>query len=307
MLKANQTSQDTLPMSSVPPTVAAAAGAADSSDEAKTSRIFLFIASSKASLGKYLEDAIKTARISQGQTYLLGRSKSKEEFEQDISTQAAHLLSSNPVLLADKNIRTELGSRISLQAQVQYRDVEGKKPKAMSYKEAYALQTSKSKSKSSLLHAASSASSDVPDGSNFLRNSNKSKKHSSSGFEKPAAKDPNRARRNGLASNQLEPPIIDVDSPPAAVVPSDPVRAIHARLRKRCAKDLKNHRNKSAPMTPSTCAKTRFIHTGLTSNQKDPYIKSVVADELDGSLEFPSSQDVLQGIKDTIETPRKSL
>jgi hypothetical protein len=261
--------------------------------------------SAKASLGKYLEDAIKTARISQGQTYLPGRSK--EELEQDISTQAAHLLSSNPILLADKNIRTELGSRISLQAQVQYRDVEGKKPKAMSYKDAYALQASKAKSKSSLLRAASSPSSDVPDGSNFLRNSNKSKKHSSSGSEKPAAKDPNRARRNGLASYQLEPPIINVDSPPAAVVPSDPARAIHARLRKRCAKDLKNHRNKSAPMTPSTHAKTRFIHTGLTSNQKDPYIKSVVADELDGSLEFPSSQDVLQGIKDTIETPHKSL
>jgi hypothetical protein len=33
MLKANQTSQDTLPMSSIPPTVAAAAGAADSSDD----------------------------------------------------------------------------------------------------------------------------------------------------------------------------------------------------------------------------------------------------------------------------------
>jgi hypothetical protein len=262
--------------------------------------------SAKASLGKYLEEAIKSARINQGQSVYPGHSK--EEFEQDIATEAAHRLSSNHTLHANKNIRIELGGRISLQAQVQYRGVEGNESvKELSYKEAYGLQTtSKASKKSSLLGIAS----DVPDGSNFVRNKTKKLSSTALSTEQPAAKDPNRSRRNNLASQRLQPPVIDFNSD-SPVIPSvpvvDPVRAIHTRLRKRCAKDLKNHRNKTATMTPRTHSKTRLIHTGLTSAQKDPFIKSVVADELDGEMDFPSSQDVLQGVKDTIETPHKSL
>jgi hypothetical protein len=219
-------------------------------------------------------------------------------------------------LAADKDIRAELGGRISLRANVQYR---GNGPvKDMSYKDAYALQTkSRAEARASLLGNAARKSTDVPDGSRFLSNGHK--KPSSS--ENPSAKDPHRSRRNNLASSQIKPPLVidvDVASPPAQVaaptafatatgaVATDPIDAAHARLRKRAAKDLKDHKKGSKLMTPSTHAKTRYIHTGLTSSQTNPYIKSVVADELDGNMNFPSSQDVLQGIRDTIETPNKS-
>lgn len=112
-----------------------------------------------------------------------------------------------------------------------------------------------------------------------------------------------------MASSQLHPPVLDLTSPPASAplaspkVEIDEMRGIYSRLRKRAGKNIKNHRNKSVTMTPSTYAKIRVIHTGLTSAQKNPYIKSVVTDELDGSVEFASSQDVLKGVLDTIETP----
>ena len=239
-----------------------------------------------------------------GQTAYSGRTE--EEFEQDVATLGAHKLASNPVLGADKGIRTELCKQISLHDQVKYRGPNG--TTAMSYKEAYALQKqtkSRNKMKESLLHG------DVPDGSSFLANSNKKKRGDAAETaivisENPSAKDPHRARRNKLANSQIKPPVFSLDdSPDVTAAAPDEMRGIHSRLRKRAATNIKAHKNNKVPMTPGTFAKTRVVHKGLTSGQKDPYITSCVADELDGSVEFASSQDVLKGITDTIETPMK--
>lgn len=54
------------------------------------------------------------------------------------------------------------------------------------------------------------------------------------------------------------------------------MRGIHSRLRKRAATNIKAHKNNTAPMTPGTFAKTRVVHKGLTSGQKNPYITSVL-------------------------------
>ena len=102
--------------------------------------------------------------------------------------------------------------------------------------------------------------------------------------------------------------MISLDSPEmSALTPaaSDPMKSIYTRLRKRAGKNIKAHKNNTVTMTPSTLAKTRVVHTGLTSAKKDAYIMSCVVDELDGSVEFSSSQEILKGITDTIETPRK--
>lgn len=95
--------------------------------------------SSKASLGRFLSDAIMQSTIDVGQTSY--SAQTEEEFEQDVATQAAHRLASNPVLCADKSIRTELGGRISLHDQVKYR---GDGPvRGMSYKEQGGVLSSK--------------------------------------------------------------------------------------------------------------------------------------------------------------------
>ena len=124
--------------------------------------------------------------------------------------------------------------------------------------------------------------------------------------ENPSAKDPNRAKRNKFANINIKPPVFSLeDSPDVTAAAPDEMRGIHSRLRKRAATNIKAHKNNTAPMKPGTFAKTRVVHKGLTSGQKNPYITSCVADELDGSVEFASSQDVLKGITDTIETPMK--
>ena len=277
--------------------------------------------SAKACFGRYITESLKESTIEVGQTYYSDRTR--DEYEQDIATLAGHKLAANPVLGADKDIRTELGRHISLHDQVKYRGhgVADGSTTAMSYKEAYAHQNkSKKKTREMLLGKPSSekkkGTSSVPDGSSFLVNSTKKARTEAASSatvimsaENPSAKDSNRARRNSLANFRLKPPpVISLDSPEmSALTPaaSDPMRGIHTRLRKRAGKNIKAHKNNTVTMTPSTLAKTRVVHTGLTSAKKDAYITSCVADELDGSVEFSSSQEILKGITDTIETPRK--